>query len=346
MLAFSMDYTAGAREKGANMERIEGGLRAQSRFEERTTGDHPLVSVVTVCLNSEKHIAECIRSVLDQTYDNIEYIIVDGGSGDRTLEIVRDHEENIAYWVSEPDRGIYDAMNKGVGLARGQLVGIINSDDSYFPYTVEEVVEASLQHPEADVFHGDMHVTGEEGRLKVVALGSTEDMVQRMKVLHPACFVRRSVYDRYLYRTEEFPMAADCDLFRRLYSAGHGFHKIDRPLARFRLGGASSHYYRREREMLRLFHEHGLMGTREYHCRRALLVPRASWFAFTTGLVKVLYPQHAVLRRERDYLHTDNIALRDEMARLSAYIEELELEIAARGAEIERLQEELQKRSS
>lgn len=300
--------------------------------------------MITVCLNSEKHIAECMESVLAQTYDNVEYIIVDGGSTDRTLEIVRGYDERVACWISEPDEGIYDAMNKGVGLARGDLVGILNSDDAYFPCTVEEVVAASLEHPEADVFHGDLHIIGEKGQLKGIVLGSTEKMVREFVVLHPACFVRRSIYDRYRFRQELFQLGADCDLMFRLNSAGHGFHKIDRPLAMFRTGGASSHYYRQRREILLLRRGHGLIGRWEYLYRRTGLVAKAALVALKAALVKVMFQEHAVLRRERDYLYADNIAMKDGIARAAAHIGKLEREIAAKNAELDRLYEAARER--
>lgn len=319
------------------MVRAEGGLLTAGRFKRSSREGRPLVSVVTVCLNSEKHLAECMKSVLAQTYDDIEYIIVDGGSTDRTLEIVRGFDERVAYWVSEPDEGIYDAMNKGAELARGDLVGILNSDDAYFPYAVEEVVRASLEHPEADIFHGDMQVIGKRGQLEGVVPGSTEDMVRKFIVLHPTCFVRRSVYDRYRFRQELFSLGADCDLMFRLHSAGHGFFKIDRPLATFRMGGASSHYYRQRREILLLRKEHGLIGHWEYPCRRVELVARAALVSLKEALEKALFKEHAVMCRERDYLYADNIALKDEIARASAHIEKLEREIAVKNAELDRL---------
>jgi glycosyltransferase involved in cell wall biosynthesis len=325
------------------MARMEGGLRTAGRFDGSPEEGRPLVSVVTVCLNSERHIAECMESVLAQTYDNIEYIIVDGGSTDRTLEIMRGYDERIAYWISEPDEGIYDAMNKGVGLARGDLVGILNSDDAYFPYTVEEVVRASLEHPEADVFHGDMLVIGKKGETRDIWRGSTEDMARKFQVMHPTCFVRRSIYDRYHYRLE-FSLGADCDLMFRLDSAGHVFYKIERPLALFRTGGASSDYYRSRREIYLLRKEHGLIGPWEYRYKRAELVAKAALVAFKAALEKVMFKEHAVARRERDYLYTDNIAMKDEIARASAHIEKLEREIEIRNAELDGLREAARQR--
>ena len=97
-------------------------------FKKRNT---PLISIVTVVFNGEKHIEQCIRSVLEQTYKNFQYIIIDGGSNDNSLKIIKKYEKKIDYWVSEKDRGIYDAFNKGMKVAKGKFVGFINSDDVY-----------------------------------------------------------------------------------------------------------------------------------------------------------------------------------------------------------------------
>lgn len=152
------------RERRKPVNRAEGGLRVNGRFSARSEEGRPLVSVVTVCLNSEKYLEETIESVLGQTYEKIEYIIVDGGSGDGTLDIIRRYQDRIAYWLSEPDGGIFDAMNKGISLSTGELVGLINSDDRYFPYTVEEVVRVSGEDPGAQVYYGSMHIIDREGR--------------------------------------------------------------------------------------------------------------------------------------------------------------------------------------
>ena len=103
---------------------------------------HPLVSIITVVLNGESHLEHTINSVLCQTYENLEYIIIDGGSSDGTQDIIRKYQDKIDYWISESDDGIYDAMNKGILQAKGELIGILNSDDWYELETVELMVNA------------------------------------------------------------------------------------------------------------------------------------------------------------------------------------------------------------
>ncbi|HBH60782.1 MAG TPA: glycosyltransferase, partial [Nitrospiraceae bacterium] len=110
---------------------MEGGLRVNGEFHKKSYQEKPLISVITITLNTAHTLDTAIQSVLNQTYDNIEYIIIDGGSTDDTLKIIRKYEARIDYWVSEPDRGIYDAMNKGIVLATGELIGMLNAGDYY-----------------------------------------------------------------------------------------------------------------------------------------------------------------------------------------------------------------------
>jgi len=118
----------------------------------------PLVSIITVVFNGERYLEQTIEAVLGQTYTNVEYIVVDGGSSDCTVDILRKYEGCIDYWVSEPDAGIYDAMNKGLSLASGQIVGIINADDYYDKDACLNVVQQFIADPEIGLIHGAMRV--------------------------------------------------------------------------------------------------------------------------------------------------------------------------------------------
>ena len=108
----------------------EGGLRINSEFK-KSLPNKPLITIITVVLNGEKHLQETIDSIKNQTYKNYEFVVIDGGSTDKTLEIIKNNSYMIDYWVSEKDEGLYDAFNKGLNLARGDYIGIINSDDTY-----------------------------------------------------------------------------------------------------------------------------------------------------------------------------------------------------------------------
>ena len=209
----------------------ESGFRMKSR-------NNPLVSIITVCLNSEKTIEQTIKSVLGQTYKNIEYIIVDGQSSDGTLNIVNKYKSQIAKIVSEPDEGLYYAMNKGISMATGDIVGIINSDDWYEPYTVEEVVTC-FHETNAAIVYGDLLEVGVEQN-QLMVLKNIEDLREDLKVPHPTFFVKKEVYDIYGQFDVQYKIAADLDFVLRILNKGIKFERVKKVLANFRMGGLSS----------------------------------------------------------------------------------------------------------
>ena len=131
----------------------EGGIRLRKK---NTKNKSPLFSIITVVYNNEKYLEETILSVLKQSYKNFEYIIVDGGSTDRTLEIIKKYNNKIDYWVSEKDKGIYDAFNKGMSLCRGNFIGIINSDDTYTKNSLKIISSYIKKKPVFDFIFGSV----------------------------------------------------------------------------------------------------------------------------------------------------------------------------------------------
>lgn len=330
--------------KPASPQRAEGGLWVKNGYARSPDAERPLVSVITVCLNSEKHLERTIESVLGQGYTDIEYIIVDGGSTDGTLDIIRKYEDRISYWVSEPDEGLYYAMNKGISLATGDLVGIINSDDWYFPYAVQEVVSASLEDPAAQVFFGSMYIMAEDGRLQWAWECSNWNL-DELQMSHPTCFVRRAVYDDYRYRTK-YKMLADYDLMLRLHLAGMRFRALDRPLACFRTGGASSAYYRTRAEGYEIRWEQGLLSAWQYVYKRLALIFKAPLRGLREAVARRYFKEIDALEAECGDLRADNLAKEDEIERASAHIFKLEGEIEAKNALIESLEERIRKSES
>lgn len=192
-------------------------------------------SIITPCLNSEKTIRDTIESVLGQTYDNIEYIIVDGGSTDRTIEIIEEYAtafQGRLRYISEKDNGIYDAMNKGINLACGDVVGIINSDDWYEPEAVESAVQC-LQETGADVVYGEIWMIDENGQREYHTSCSVFPP-------HPSTFIRRESYQKYGMFDTGYQIAADRDFLLRLMAENVRFVRIDRILADFRKTGISN----------------------------------------------------------------------------------------------------------
>ncbi len=134
-------------------KKIEGGLRTRGVYKKSQTGK-PLITVITAVYNGEKYLEECIQSLHKQNYDNIEHIIVDGGSNDKTLEILRKYEKKIDYWISEKDKGIYDAFNKGMKFSTGDYLGFLNSDDVYTSKAFDYLLKYIKKNPETDFFFG------------------------------------------------------------------------------------------------------------------------------------------------------------------------------------------------
>jgi glycosyltransferase involved in cell wall biosynthesis len=231
-------------EKSDTVSPSAGGFRSKGRGKKSLPGS-PLVTVITVVFNGKKHLEQTILSVLDQSYKNIEYIVVDGGSTDGTLDILIKYDDRIDYWVSEPDNGIYDAMNKGIGLAKGELIGIINSDDYYLDGAVEKIVAASIREPEAAVFHADLRFERTNGISET--LHSKDNLERadayRMPVNHPTVFVRSVCYRQYGVFNTKYRNAADYDLILRfLFEHNVKFRHMRETTAAMREGGASGNF--------------------------------------------------------------------------------------------------------
>lgn len=222
---------------------LEGGLRTYNAFHKKSEPGNPLVSIITVCLNSKKYLEQSIQSVINQTYDNIEYIIIDGGSKDGTLDIIRKYEDKIAYWVSENDDGIADAWNKGILASTGEIIGIINSDDWYELTSVDHAVSALTKNNNAGVVHGDRRQWNETGnKVKGVVIPSYKIdklFLYTMPINHPTCFVRKKIYETYGLFKNIYKYSMDHEFFLRLWENNVKFIYLKRVLANMRSGGAS-----------------------------------------------------------------------------------------------------------
>ena len=202
-----------------------------------------LVSVITICFNSEAVIRKTIESVLAQTWDSIDYQIIDGASGDRTVAIAEEYRERFAekgysYRIlSEPDHGIYDAMNKGIRRAAGELIGLINSGDWYEPDAVATAVQAYREDP-YDLFYADINLVKESG--SVMVKRSKHDRFPTSRHWnHPTMFVTRETYEELgLYRNEG--IHDDFEFLLRARRAGKKITIVNKTIANFVTGGASN----------------------------------------------------------------------------------------------------------
>lgn len=208
----------------------------------------PLVSIITPTLNQGAFIELTIRSVMAQSYGEIEHIVVDGGSNDETLNILRAYATSYPLrWISESDHGMYEAINKGLSLARGEILAYLNSDDLYFPWTVERIVQSFLYRPEADIVFGDGLSIDESCGAQYLSFVPPVDFASLVMVgslVQPAVFMRRRVYERFGGFDQDLRYVGDLEYWLRV-AADCSFTRIDEVLAleRLHVGSLSSAYH-------------------------------------------------------------------------------------------------------
>jgi len=220
----------------------------------------PLISIITIVLNGEKHIRKAIESVLDQSYENIEYIIIDGGSVDGTMNILNEYSDKIDYLISEKDSGISDAFNKGISKANGDIIGIINADDWYEKDAIEKVIN---NYNKADVLYGN--VLYWDGEKKSYLFKADHNLLKfEMSVNHPAVFIKKNVYHRLGNFSRDYKQAMDYELLLRLFINDVRFFYIDSHLANMSLKGISdTNWIKGCKEVLRA--KNSILGNRPFH---------------------------------------------------------------------------------
>ena len=201
----------------------------------------PLISIITVVYNGSKTLEQTIQSVLNQTYKNIEYIIIDGGSTDGTLDIMKKYDNHINYWISEPDKGLYDAMNKGIGVAKGELIGMINSDDWYESNAAELIVDAFKKNPEKKIFHGDRYDILEDGnkRLRKFHSSKLKFLYYGMTYNHPSMFVHMEIYKHERYNIKLRALSDYEFVLKQFLKNKNIFIYIPKAYVNYRLDGIS-----------------------------------------------------------------------------------------------------------
>jgi glycosyltransferase involved in cell wall biosynthesis len=233
------------------------------------------ISIITVAYNAARTIADTLESVAAQTHSDIEHIVVDGGSRDGTLDIIERYRQSLSKVISEPDRGVYDAMNKGIGLATGEVIGFINSDDFYADETALSHIAEAFSDPAVEACFADLVYVDQQDPSRIVRYWKS--CAYRSGLFeygwvppHPTFFVRRSVYERLGGFILDYHLAADMELMLRFLEV----HKIrsvyvSRTLIKMRLGGKTnqslSNVIQQNREIMAALKLHGF---------------KASWFRF------------------------------------------------------------------
>ena len=198
------------------------------------------ISIITVVYNAVDTIERTIKSVLEQDYENLEYIIIDGLSNDGTDKVIDKYRSQISNVIREQDDGIYHAMNKGIKIAKGEMIGILNADDWYEEKAISKVMKA-FEDEKKDIVYGKVNLFHDNGEFeKIDKLLPLDSLWYTMAVYHPATFVKKSVYDKIGLFNTFYKITADYDFILRCYIEKIKFSYIDEILVNFSLGGASS----------------------------------------------------------------------------------------------------------
>lgn len=214
----------------------EGGLRTKGYFK-KSFEDKPLISIITVVYNGEKYLEETIQSVINQTYDNVEYITIDGGSTDGTLGIIKKYEDRIDYWVSEGDKGIYDAMNKGIDVANGDWISFMNAGDGFYADDVLNKIFSQNELKNIDVVYGNHNVIYPH-KTRIAKAGNMKDIWKGSQFCHQSTFVSVAVHKSNKFNLSN-RIGADFEFFYTLYKKNMSFKYIDIIVANYSAGGLS-----------------------------------------------------------------------------------------------------------
>jgi len=200
--------------------------------------NYPKISIVTPSYNQAQFLERTILSVLNQNYPNLEYIIIDGGSTDGSIEIIKKYEKYLAYWVSEKDKGQTDAINKGFQKSTGKIIAWLNSDDTYLPETLYKVMKNFKQNPEADLIFGNIYFINEHdkriGELKFTEFDFNTLIYEGGNLHQTGTFWTRKVYEKVGGLNSDYKFCMDYDFFCRVAKAGKLYHMRDF-LANFRI---------------------------------------------------------------------------------------------------------------
>jgi glycosyltransferase involved in cell wall biosynthesis len=215
----------------------EGGKRTQGYFK-ASLSNMPLITVVTVVFNGAKILEETIKSVINQNYDNIEYIIIDGGSTDGTLDILRKYQKVIDYWITEADNGIYDAMNKGIDLANGEWINFMNAGDSFLNPTVIKNIFYEKYFENIQIIYGNHKIRRKNNLIRQAKIGKVKNLWQGSQFCHQATFVAVDFHKSFPFDLHT-KIVADFEFFYRAWKYKANFLDCRETICIFEAGGVS-----------------------------------------------------------------------------------------------------------
>ena len=218
------------------------------------------VTVVTVCYNAVNIIEKTILSVINQTYSNIEYIIIDGDSKDGTQDIIRKYSDRISYFISEPDKGIFDAMNKGLNVATGDYINFMNAGDLFFDSHVLTTVFAEKTYNENVGFIFGLSVTPDGIVHKYVPFMENPNRYKGMGICHQSLFVKTELAQKYKFSLR-YPVSADYGMIYSIYKDGYKYVKYDFPICIYEGGGFS------ERNPWMMIRDIGMITQSQFTCK-------------------------------------------------------------------------------
>jgi len=225
-----------------------------------------LFSIITATYNSEKTLAMAIESVVMQSYENVEHIIVDGNSSDGTVAIIKQYAQKYPdkiKWVSEPDDGIYYAINKGIDLAKGDIIGVLGSDDSYLPETFQRVALEFSKDSKLKVVYGLVNVYSEGMHIRTD--GPHHNNLKNRTLAHQACFFSKEIHDKYGKYSTDYKIAADYDFLLRIVDKEDVvFVNLNIPLANYASEGISSNNYLTHCEQQKAKYKKNIINKKEY----------------------------------------------------------------------------------
>lgn len=279
---------------------MEGGLRTLG-VSKTSTPTEPLMSVITVVYNGAPHIERAIESVLMQCYSNLEFIIIDGCSSDGTVEIIKSYGNKIDYWVSEPDNGIYDAMNKGIVFSKGDLIGFLNSDDYYEPESIIEVIAAYNNTGCRAIFFGNSFVAQEDLGIRYLAMAKPT-LWRGLGFKHQAMFVHRDIYKRFGLYNIAYRIAADYDFVLNAVLRGARLIYINKNLVNYSNTGISGI------NRMETMNEIRVIGMRHYgffslrHFGFLIVFARSYLFQVVGKLIELAFGSKALLKVRSTYM--------------------------------------------